>query len=200
MPPGPRRKGRRTNERTANRPSWRSASSAQRKGECGAGRLVVGAVEAHATCGAGATSTIRRPSSWKSEDDLDELGTHHAAAVQGLIPFGPHQGQRVQLFGDPPEAAPPRPFKKLCADHDGYSLHAAVRVGAGNPNRLERIARYVTRPALAQDRLALARDGSIVYRFKKPWRNGKQAVVMDPLTFISCLAALIPPPRFHTLP
>ncbi len=76
---------------------------------------------------------------------------------------------------------------------------ARVRVGAGNSTRLERLARYVTRPALAQDRLALARDGSVVYRFKKPWRNGKQAVVMDPLTFLSRLAALIPPPRFHTL-
>jgi len=54
-------------------------------------------------------------------------------------------------------------------------------------------------PPLAQDRLALAKDGSIVYRFRKPWRNGKQAVVMDPMTFLSRLAALVPPPRFHML-
>ena len=60
-----------------------------------------------------------------SEDDLDEMGTHHAAAVQGLIPFGPRSGQRVHLFGEAPEAAPMRPYKKLCADHDGYSLHAS---------------------------------------------------------------------------
>ena len=61
----------------------------------------------------------------ESEDGLDEMGTHRAAAVQGLIPFGPRSGQRVQLFGDAPEAPPPRPYKKLCADLDGYSLHAS---------------------------------------------------------------------------
>ena len=45
----------------------------------------------------------------------------------------------------------------------------------------------------------MARDGSVVYRFRKPQRFGKQAVVMDPLTFLSRLAALIPPQRFHML-
>ncbi len=45
----------------------------------------------------------------------------------------------------------------------------------------------------------MARDGSIVYRFRHPWRNGKLAVVMDPMTFLSRLAAQIPPPRFHVL-
>ncbi len=42
-------------------------------------------------------------------------------------------------------------------------------------------------------------QGDIVYRFRHPWRNGKQAVVMDPMTFLSRLAALIPPPRSHVL-
>lgn len=31
------------------------------------------------------------------------------------------------------------------------------------------------------------------------WRNGKLAVVMDPLTFLSRLCAQIPPPRFRML-
>ncbi|MCB9870140.1 MAG: transposase [Planctomycetes bacterium] len=36
----------------------------------------------------------------ESGDDLDEMATHHAAAVQGLIPFGRRSGQTVLLFGD----------------------------------------------------------------------------------------------------
>ena len=135
----------------------------------------------------------------ESEDELDEMGTHQAAAVQGLIPFGRRAGQQALLFGDAPEDLPPGPHKKLCADHQGYSLHAAVRVGAGNAGRLEKIARYISRPPLAQDRLTIAGDGRIVYRFRKPWRNGKRAVVMEPMTFLSRLAALIPPPRVHVL-
>ncbi len=52
---------------------------------------------------------------------------------------------------------------------------------------------------MAQERLSIARDGSVIYRFRRPWRNGKRAVVMDPMTFLSRLAALVPPPRFHML-
>ena len=141
------------------------------------------------------------------EDACSELATHQAAAVQGLIPFGQRAGQRATLFGEDPEVVSPRLGKKLCADHEGYSLHSgdvrrrAVRVGTGTGSRerLERLARYVTRPPFAQDRLSVTRDGSIVYRFRKPWRNGKLAVVMDPMTFLSRLAAQVPPPRSHVL-
>ena len=63
----------------------------------------------------------------------------------------------------------------------------------------ERICRYIARGPLAQDRLSLTRRGDVVYRFRRPWRNGKQSVVMDPLTFLARLAAQIPPPRWHVL-
>ena len=55
--------------------------------------------------------------------------------------------------------------KKLCADHRGFALHAAVRIGAGSRDRLERPCRYLTRPPFAQDRLSLTDDGDIVDRF-----------------------------------
>ncbi len=45
----------------------------------------------------------------------------------------------------------------------------------------------------------MSRDGRVIYRFRKAWRNGKQAVVMDGMTFLSRLAAQVPPPRFHML-
>ncbi len=41
--------------------------------------------------------------------------------------------------------------------------------------------------------------GDIVYRFRHPWRNGKTAVVLNPMTFLSRLAAQVPPPRRHGL-
>jgi hypothetical protein len=84
-------------------------------------------------------------------------------------------------------------------DSPGFSLHAAVRIGASQRDRLERICRYVARGPLAQDRLTLTRTGDVVYRFRHPWKNGKTAVVMDPMTFLSRLAAQVPPPRVHML-
>jgi hypothetical protein len=57
----------------------------------------------------------------------------------------------------------------------------------------------VARGPIAKDRLSVNQRGDIVYRFRRRWRNGKQAVVMDPMTFLSRLAALIPPPRTRVL-
>ena len=87
--------------------------------------------------------------------------------------------------------------KKPCADHRGFSLHAAVRVGAGKRDRLERLCRYITRPPFAQDRLSVLPNGDVVYRFRRPWKNGRTAVVLDPMTCLSRLAAQVPPPRRH---
>jgi len=39
----------------------------------------------------------------------------------------------------------------------------------------------------------------VLYRFKRPWRDGSRAVVLEPLAFVERLAALIPPPRRHQL-
>ena len=73
--------------------------------------------------------------------------------------------------------------------------------------RLERLCRYMTRPPVCQERLEKAgsvfssgrvtRSGQVVYRFKRAWRSGAHAVVLDPLDLIARLAALIPPPHFN---
>ena len=60
--------------------------------------------------------------------------------------------------------------------------------------RLERLCRYITRPPFAQDRLAVTAGGDVVYRFRHRWRNGQTAVVMDPMTFMSRVAAQVPWP------
>jgi hypothetical protein len=40
----------------------------------------------------------------------------------------------------------------LCAQAHGFSLHAGVRCGAHQRKELERLCRYITRPAIANDR------------------------------------------------
>ena len=40
----------------------------------------------------------------------------------------------------------------LCADAHGFSLHAEVRCGAHQRKELERLCRYITRPAIAVER------------------------------------------------
>ncbi|MDZ7590070.1 MAG: transposase [Rubrivivax sp.] len=54
----------------------------------------------------------------------------------------------------------------LCADIDGFSLHAAVRVEAQDRQRLEQMCRYVSRPALSNERVQLNAAGQAGLKLK----------------------------------
>lgn len=55
----------------------------------------------------------------------------------------------------------------------------------------------MARPPVCQERLEVTSLGQVVVRFKRAWRSGAHAVVLDPLDFIGRLVALIPPPHFN---
>ena len=60
----------------------------------------------------------------------------------------------------------------LCADMQGFSLHAAVRCGADERQALEQLCRTITRPALANERVQCNAAGQVVLRLKTQfqWR------------------------------
>ncbi len=74
---------------------------------------------------------------------------------------------------------------------DWGALHARQR------NRLERLCRYVTRPAIYLERLTVRPDGQIQYELKNPFRNGTTHILFSPLDFLSKLAALVPRPHHN---
>lgn len=59
----------------------------------------------------------------------------------------------------------------LCADEQGFSLHAAVRCAAYERQRLEQLCRYIARPALANERVQINSAGQVVLRLKTAWRD-----------------------------
>ena len=79
----------------------------------------------------------------------------------------------------------------------GFSLHAGVATLAHQRQKLERICRYVARPAVSEKRLALTRDGRVRYELKTPYRDGTTHVIFEPLDFMARLAALVPKPRVN---
>jgi len=83
----------------------------------------------------------------------------------------------------------------LCADIDGFSLHAAVRCEAADRKLLEQLCRSITRPALSDERVQCNAAGQVELKLKTPWRDGTMHLVMTPPEFMQRLAALIPRPR-----
>jgi len=87
--------------------------------------------------------------------------------------------------------------KPRCVAQDGFTLHANVRVAARDRGRLERLCRYLMRPPVSDARLALAESGRIELELKTPYSDGTTHIVLDPMTLLERLAALVPPPRAH---
>jgi hypothetical protein len=79
----------------------------------------------------------------------------------------------------------------------GFSLHAGVATNANEREKLERLCRYITRPAVSTKRLSMTRNGKVRYELKTPWRNGTTHVIFEPLDFISRLVSLVPKPRVN---
>ena len=136
-----------------------------------------------------------------SDSDSDEaraLRPLQAAACTYRIAFGPRAGQKVLTL----QAAMPREadFKEnLCADMQGFSLHAAVRCAADDRQALEQLCRTITRPALANERVQCNTAGQVVLKLKTPWRDGTTHQGTPPLEFMQRLAALVPRPRRHLI-
>ncbi len=87
----------------------------------------------------------------------------------------------------------------LCADAHSFSLHAAVRCAADGRKQLERLCRYITRPALANERLSRNGKRQVVLRLKSLYRDGTTHIVMQPHEFMQRLAALVPRLRLHLI-
>jgi len=73
------------------------------------------------------------------------------------------------------------------------------RCGAEDRQALEQLCRYITRPALAKERVQTNAAGQVVHKLKTAWRDGTTHLVMSPLEFMQRLAALVPRPRLHLI-
>jgi len=82
-------------------------------------------------------------------------------------------------------------------DGAGFSLHAGVATKANERSKLERLCRYITRPAVSVQRLSMTRNGQVRYELKTPWRNGATHVIFEPLDFVARRVALVPKPRVN---
>jgi hypothetical protein len=143
------------------------------------------------------TDADSQPADPLSEDDPG-MAALLANSVRRRIAVGPNAGHGVvrlgdQIDGDSMDAIQgPR-----CAMVSGFSVHANVHIEAHDRFRLERLIRYAARPAVATERLSALPDGRLLYRLKRSWRDGTNAVIFERQDFMAKLAVLAPAPRAH---
>ena len=132
------------------------------------------------------------------EDPMQQL---IGCSVSYRIAVGPQQGRKVFTLQTLPAVEKDDRFAQV-AKEAGFSLHAGVAAQAWERDKLERLCRYISRPAISEKRLSLTSAGNIRYQLKTPYSDGTTHVIFEPLDFISKLASLVPKPkvnltRFH---
>ncbi len=96
------------------------------------------------------------------------------------------QSEALLLLSAAPQEPPRR--KQHSAFLEGFSLHAGVHLHANDREALERLCAYGARPPLSLERLAALPDGRLAYRLKRPLRDGRRVLVLQPTEFLRRLA------------
>jgi hypothetical protein len=117
------------------------------------------------------------------------------ASITYRIATGPREGQKVFTLQTLP-AEPDEPRRDV-AESSGFSLHAGIAAKAAQRDKLEHLARYVSRPPVATERLSLTEGGLVRLALKTAYRDGTTHVIFEPEDFIARLVALVPKPRAH---
>jgi len=130
------------------------------------------------------------------EGDEDPMQQVLGCSVSYRIAIGPQQGRKVFTLQTVPAWEDDDRFAQV-AKESGFSVHAGVAAQAWERPKLERLCRYITRPAVSEKRLSLTHSGNIRYQLKTPYSDGTTHVIFEPLDFIAKLAALVPKPRVN---
>ncbi|KEZ75733.1 IS, phage, Tn [Salinisphaera hydrothermalis C41B8] len=135
--------------------------------------------------------------SWLAGQDLDDdpMNSLLGHSITYRIAVGPNAGRKVMTLQTLPADDPP--FGEEAGKVGGFSLHAGVSARADQRNKLERLCRYISRPAVSEKRLAVTNNGLVRYQLKTPYRDGTTHVFFEPLDFLARLAALVPRPRVN---
>jgi hypothetical protein len=134
----------------------------------------------------------------------NEMIEHQTYSINYRIATGPQKGRKIFALQTLSPIFEETRSAVLVGKVAGFSLHAGVSVKASHRDKLERVCRYISRPAVSVHRLSLTQQGKIRYELKTPYRNGTTHMIFEPLDFISKLAALVPVPganltRYHGL-
>jgi hypothetical protein len=136
---------------------------------------------------------------WLDFQETDIVDTLNAAPIRYRVAVGPGAGSRTLTLKNPGLQRSDTQPKPFTVDRNGFSLNVAVACQGQQRERLERLCRYVTRPAVCLERLSNNAAGQVSYELKHPFRDGTTHILFTPVDFLARLAALVPRPRSNLI-
>ena len=119
-----------------------------------------------------------------------------AGAATYRFTLGPNKGKKALALKTVPKNDN-NSTHGLVATNSGFSLHAGVAIAGNEREKIEKLCRYIARPAIALERLSVNQRGQVIYTLKKPYSDGTTHIVMTPIELLERLAAIVPRPRVH---
>ena len=92
------------------------------------------------------------------------------SSITYRIATGAQAGRKVVTLQTLPGDA--GPLDGEAGQVGGFSLHAGVAAEAHESQKLDRLCRYIARPAISEKRLSISPQGRVRYQRKTPWRTG----------------------------
>ena len=140
------------------------------------------------------------PNTYLSFEPDGDLAQLQGLSITYRIAVGPSKGKKAYTLKEYGSIPCEERGESGVPKYAGFSLHAHTSCKSNQRDKLDRsggvaLCRYMARSALSDDRLSLSSSGQVIYSLKTPYSDGTTHVVLDPLDFISRLAALVPPPK-----
>ncbi|MDD9896394.1 MAG: transposase [Gammaproteobacteria bacterium] len=92
--------------------------------------------------------------------EQDPLRDIHSHSVTYRVTIGPQKGRKVFTLQTIPPQAESSPDNARVAKLNGFSLHAGVAARDHQRQKVERLCRYIARPAISEKRLSLTPTGN----------------------------------------
>jgi hypothetical protein len=105
----------------------------------------------------------------QDDDAMNQLQGH---SITYRIAVGPQQGRKVFTLQTIPSWEDDDFGTNQVGKIAGFSLHAGVATKTRERKKLERLCRYIARPAVSEKRLAFTSRGLVRYELKTPYRDG----------------------------
>jgi hypothetical protein len=103
--------------------------------------------------------------------DDDPLSVLQGNSIAYRIALGPQAGRKVFILQTLPPVDTDEMHSAAVGQVAGFNLHAGVAARADQRHKLERLCRYITRPAVSEQRLTLTAQGKVRYQLKTPYRD-----------------------------
>jgi hypothetical protein len=118
--------------------------------------------------------------------DDDPLSVLQSHSITYRIARGPQAGRKVFSLQTLPPIDIDETHSAAVGQVAGFNLHAGVAARADQRRKLERLCRYIARPAVSEQSLSLTAQGKVRYQLKTPYTDGTTHVIL--------LRASCPPP------